>query len=190
MLQIAICDDQPLHGEATAKAVAEHVNGADAEIRTFESPEALLSEIRQAGYDPRIAILDIRMEELDGISLARQINGLRPACAIIFLTAFLEYATDVYEADHVYFIVKSELRERIGPALEKALHSEPGKVSLLYYRADTSVQTVPAAEVLYLERCLRKTKLQTAGGALWTSSMPGALLSGGPAREFIRCQHS
>ncbi len=190
MLQIAICDDQPLHGELSAKAVTDCVRDREVRLRVFEHPETLLCEIRQAGYSPRIAILDIQMEGMDGIDLAKQLNSLCPSCAIIFLTAFLEYATDIYDTEHVYFIVKSELKERIGAAIEKALRTEPVKSSLLYYRADASVQAIPAAEVLYMERCLRKTRLQTGKGTLWTSSTPGALLNGEIARCFIRCHHS
>lgn len=190
MLQIAICDDQPLHGEVTAKAVADCVREAEVEIRVFESPEMLLCEIRQAGYSPRIAILDIRMEGLDGIDLAKQVNCLCSSCAIIFLTAFLEYATDVYDTEHVYFIVKSELKDRIGPAIEKALRTEPISSPLLYYHADASVQTISVAEVLYIERCLRKTKLQTPTDTLWSNSLPNILLHDDTARRFIRCHHS
>lgn len=190
MLRIAICDDQPLHGEAAAKAAADCLKHTETEIRVFDSPEKLLGDISRGDYSPRIAILDIRMDDLDGIHLAKQINGLCPACAIIFLTSFLEYATDVYDAEHVYFIVKSELKNRIGTAIEKALHSEPAKSLLLYYRVDSSVQTVPVAEILYMERCLRKTKLQTANDALWTSSVPGSMLKGDAALCFIRCHHS
>lgn len=190
MLQIAICDDQSLHCEVTAKAVADCTREEKADIRVFERPENLLHEIRQAGYSPRIAVLDIRMEGVDGIDLAKQINGLCPSCAIIFLTAFLEYATDVYDTEHVYFIVKSELKDRIGGAIEKALHTEPVKIPLLYYRADLSIQTVPITEILYIERCLRKTKLQTAKDTLWTNSMPSSLLKDKAAGCFIRCHHS
>lgn len=190
MLRIAICDDQPLHGEVTAKAVADCVGDAESEIRVYERPEDLLSEIKKTAYVPRIAILDIRMEGLDGISLAKQINGRCSSCAIIFLTAFLEYATDVYDTEHVYFIVKSELKDRIGAAIEKALRTKPVSSPALYYHADASVQTIPVADVLYIERCLRKTKLQTKTDTLWSNSLPNSFLKDDTAWSFIRCHHS
>jgi len=190
MLRIAICDDQPLHGEAASKAVADCLSRTEAEIRVFDSPERLLDDIGQGGYCPQIAILDIRMDGLDGIELARRLNALSPACAIIFLTSFLEYATEVYDTEHVYFIVKSELKDRIGAAIEKALHTEPVKPLLLYFLVNSSVQAVPAADVLYVERCLRKTKLQMADDTLWTGSTPGSMLKGDAALCFIRCHQS
>ena len=36
-----------------------------------------------------------------------------PFCQIIFLSSYLSYATEVYETEHIYFILKSQLHQRI-----------------------------------------------------------------------------
>ena len=87
MLPIAICDDQRLHGLQTEKVILQCAQAHEPETRFFETSDALLQAIRQDGYAPRIAILDIRMNGMDGITLAQQINALLPSCAVIFLTA-------------------------------------------------------------------------------------------------------
>lgn len=121
MIPIAVCDDERIHGLRTREVILSHGGVRDPVVQLFETPDALLDAIRLRDYCPRVAVLDIRMEGTDGILLAEQINDLLPQCAVIFLTAFLEYATDVYETRHVYFILKSELEQRIGSALERLL---------------------------------------------------------------------
>ena len=119
MIPIAVCDDERVHGLRTREVILSHGGVQNPEVQLFETPDALLDAIRLRDYSPRVAVLDIRMAGTDGIQLAEQINDLLPQCAIIFLTAFLEYATDIYETRHVYFILKSELEQRIGSALKK-----------------------------------------------------------------------
>ena len=119
MIPIAICDDELLHARQTQAAIRRCE--AQAVTRCFETPLALLAAVTQQGYAPRVAVLDIRMAGMDGIELAKRLNALVPGCAVIFLTAYLSYAPDVYETRHVYFVLKSELDRRIGSALRAAL---------------------------------------------------------------------
>lgn len=109
MRNIAICDDEPLYRERLAQSVRAHGNGQAAQLQLFDSPAALLQAVHMHGYAPDIAVLDIQMDEMTGIELAKQLNAALPQCAIIFVSSFLGFATDVYEAEHTYFILKSEL---------------------------------------------------------------------------------
>lgn len=105
MIPIAICDDELLHARQTQAAIRRCE--AQAVTRCFETPLALLAAVTQQGYAPRVAVLDIRMAGMDGIELAKRLNALVPGCAVIFLTAYLSYAPDVYETRHVYFVLKN-----------------------------------------------------------------------------------
>ncbi|HYF46582.1 MAG TPA: response regulator, partial [Acidimicrobiales bacterium] len=73
-------------------------------------------------HEPDIAILDIKMPGLDGLSAAREIAGERRA-AVLILTAFsqrdlIEKARD---AGALAYLVKPFQRSELVPALEVAL---------------------------------------------------------------------
>jgi two-component system, response regulator PdtaR len=73
-------------------------------------------------HDPDIAILDIKMPGLDGLSAAREISGERRA-AVLILTAFsqrdlIEQARD---AGALNYLVKPFQRSQLIPAIEVAL---------------------------------------------------------------------
>ena len=189
MLPIAICDDEPMHRQRTAAVLQEKIAGYAPAFRLFASSAELLNAVETEGYAPRIAVLDIQMQEMDGISLARELNRRLPQCAIIFLTAFLSLATEVYEAKHVYFIVKSQLEARIERAVELALKQAEEDL-LLLYRCGTVQRAVASREVLYLERVLRRTRVKAAQFEDWVREAPETLLQGRLQALFVRCHQS
>lgn len=188
MLPIAVFDDEPLHALRTRTAILDHADGLRPDVRLFETPEALLQAVEE-GYSPRIAFLDIQTDGSGGISLAEELNRRLPGCAVIFLTAFLEYATDVYETRHVYFILKSQLEQRVGDAIRRALSAQSAP-ELLCFRAGSAYRTIPCREVLFLERILHKTRIVCQSGEEQTAALPSQLLSGPAGQDFIRCHQS
>lgn len=132
------------------------------------------------------------MGEMDGISLAKRLNALTPSCRIIFVTSYLAFATEVYSTEHVYFILKSQIDERIGSALEKAvsaIDADRGSGAMLPVKVRGGTELIPVKDVKYVERLSRKTHVVAAGSELWSAHAPAELLSGHEER-FIRCHQS
>src|SRR5690625_5158798 len=100
-MDIVIVDDEPLARQRLARMVEklEHQVVAQA-----DSAQAALEAI--ATFDPDVVLLDIRMPGEDGIEAARKISALDDPPAVIFCTAFDQYALDRSE-EHT-----SELQSR------------------------------------------------------------------------------
>ena len=73
-----------------------------------------------AKYEPDIVLLDIRMPGLDGIETARHLNELEHTPAVVFTTAYDEYAVDAFEARAVGYVLKPVRRSRLTAALTQA----------------------------------------------------------------------
>jgi two-component system response regulator AlgR len=69
---------------------------------------------------PDIVLLDIRMPGLDGIEAAHHLNKLESPPAIVFATAYDEYAIDAFDARAIGYVLKPVRRERLAGALEHA----------------------------------------------------------------------
>lgn len=128
------------------------------------------------------------MPEQDGIRLAQSMKQYAPFCQIIFLSSYLSYATEVYETEHIYFILKSQLHQRIGPALHQALTALGDRSVQITAQKDGSTHVIALQDVLYLERNLRKTKVITQQGVFLTQESPETLISG--SGHFARCHQS
>lgn len=69
---------------------------------------------------PDVVLLDIRMPGLDGIETAHHMNKLDHPPAIVFTTAYDEYAIDAFEANAIGYVLKPVRRERLDQALKLA----------------------------------------------------------------------
>lgn len=192
MLNIALCDDDKLHLEHGVRLIGGHLSEYDHFIDGFENAEALLKAMEIGDYIPDIAVLDIKMDGADGISLAKRLNELAPRCQIIFLTGYLDYAPDVYSVEHVYFVLKNEAEIRIGDALSKALEAlmlGSTRAPSITARAAGVVKVIPVNRIRYIERLGRKTRIVMDDSEFVASQAPAKLIDE-KSRHFIRCHQS
>lgn len=88
-----ICvDDEPLAVEYTLRQCTRLPEIEEA--KGFTDSLLALDYLRAHPVD--LAILDINMPQIDGITLAARIKQISPQTAILFLTAYKEYAFDAY----------------------------------------------------------------------------------------------
>ena len=88
---------------------------------------------------PDVVLLDIRMPGLTGIETAHHLNTLEATPAIVFTTAYDEYAIDAFEARAVGYVLKPVRRARLTAALQQA--SRLNRAALNTIAADARMAT-------------------------------------------------
>ena len=100
MLEIAVCDDDiadlecavnMLHKIFTSQKIAYH-------IEQFVSANQMLENISNID----IGILDISMEELNGIKLGRTLKEKFPDVKLVYITSYEEYCMQVINEVHAF----------------------------------------------------------------------------------------
>ena len=69
---------------------------------------------------PDVVLLDIRMPGMDGIETAHHLNATEAPPAVVFTTAYDEYAIDAFDASAIGYVLKPVRRERLERALRQA----------------------------------------------------------------------
>jgi two-component system, LytTR family, response regulator AlgR len=115
-LRVLIVDDEPPARERLRSLLAEL---ADVEVigEAANGHEAL-RESHELG--PDVVLLDVRMPGMDGLEAARHLNVLEEPPAVIFTTAYDQYAVEAFEAHAVGYLLKPVHKEQLAASLSRA----------------------------------------------------------------------
>ena len=135
MKVLIVDDEQPardrlrqlLDDEAGFSVAGEAGNGGDA--------LKLAEQLR-----PDVVLLDIRMPGLDGIETARHLASLPEPPAVVFTTAYDEYAIDAFDAQAIGYILKPVRRSRLQAALRQASRLAPSTLAVVSEKTDRPSQ--------------------------------------------------
>lgn len=169
MLMIAICEDNPITSEEVYRKIEQYCP-TEVQIQTFSDGSDILTAVREQKAVPQIVFMDIELGNSSGIQTAKDLTALLPDCQIIYITNYVDYATQVYESSHIYFILKNELDIYLPKALHKAIaRLEELEHFYLTIQFGKSVARIAQKDILYMERVLRSTEIHTVALTYKTS---------------------
>ena len=127
---------------------------------------------RMAEARADVALVDIRMPQMDGIELVRHLKGLEQVPAVIFTTAYDQYAVQAFELNAVDYLLKPVRAQRLAAALDKARRAAPMTRETLDKLAPEGrrhlsvaergrILLVPVADILYLKAELKYVTART-----------------------------
>ncbi|PTP10233.1 DNA-binding response regulator [Vibrio splendidus] len=149
-----IADDEALLRHHLDKSLAEVWPELEIVSKAQNGLEAMQS-IQQ--LKPDVAFLDIRMPELDGISLAKQLNKLDSPPLIVFITAYDEYAVKAFEHNAMDYLLKPINEERLLATCQKV---QARLLSRQKQPGDTSVQPDITALMAQLQQLSQSSSQQ------------------------------
>lgn len=172
-MKILIVDDEPLARERLLRLLARL--RPEAECLEAHDGDSALQAARRHG--PELILLDIRMPGRDGIAVAAAMADLESPPAIVFCTAYDEYALEAFQHQAVAYLLKP-VREA---DLEKALLTA-GKVNRLQLaqlgnQADSDIEVISSHTHRGLETLpLREIRYFVAEHKYVTAHTPGSSL--------------
>jgi two-component system LytT family response regulator len=140
--RVLVADDEPL-----ARAMVAGLLREDPEVGQIiecgDGAEAVRAITEQAAD---IAFLDVEMPEIDGLEIASRLSAGYPA--VVFVTAFSEYAAQAFDVRAVDYVVKPFSDVRFREAVTRA------KERVIERRARTGG---PAEKTPYLDRLVARS---------------------------------
>ncbi len=159
MMRILIVDDEPLarqrlhnmvQSQVNCEVVGEAVNGVDALEKTQQ-------------LSPDLILLDIRMPGMDGLEAAKHLDLLDNPPAIIFITAYNEYALEAFDVHAIGYLVKPVRAEQLKKAIVSASRPALAKLATTYdfttqevrkyisARVRDSIKLIPVSDIYYFQ---------------------------------------
>lgn len=151
MYTIAICEDSREQQQIIENYITKNKIVTDYKISKFDSGESLVAAYQD---DERFAIilLDMQMNELDGIQTAEIIRKYDKDCMIIIITSIIEYAAEGYSINAFDFILKPVQEEKFNLILGKAIKKLKNKINKTYViQMRDKTKIIKLSDIIYIE---------------------------------------
>ncbi|MCD8378954.1 MAG: LytTR family DNA-binding domain-containing protein [Lachnospiraceae bacterium] len=158
-MNILICDDEQAYVDALSLHVSEYMKNRSIVCQITEATEPLQVLTRQDSFD--LAFLDIQMEGMDGITLAKKLRERNGKLALFFITNYDEYQDEAMDLQAFRFFPKPFDVNRLYSGLDKAMEYIDQSCVDIYLLRDSTHQCILADDILYITVENRKTRVQT-----------------------------
>jgi len=169
-MNVLIVDDEQLARQRLKKLlstntvyqiIGEAITGEDA-LRKVQASQ------------PDVILMDIQMPGMGGIEAANYINRLDKPPAIIFTTAYSEYALEAFETHAIDYLLKPIKQSRLEAALDAAKRINKAQLSGLRgnetgksrqkicVKSRGALELIPIEEIIYFKADQKYVTLRTA----------------------------
>lgn len=199
VVRAVVCEDEPLARRAIQDYL-EDVAWVQIVATAGDGKESLRLIHK---HEPDLVFLDVRMPGLSGVEV---LEALQHRPAVVFTTAFDEYAVAAFEHGAVDYLVKPFGKERliqtldrvrvrlVGEARARRARDAGGRstgggerhLERIFARHRGTIVPVPVREIRHLEAVAGGVELHAEGGTLTLASTLGEVESRLDPRDFVR----
>src|SRR4051812_33652158 len=184
MIKAIIIDDEPL-ARSVVKEYLKHYTDITLVAECGDGFEGVKAIIQ---FQPHLIFLDIQMPKINGFEMLELIE--QPP-AVIFTTAFEEYAIKAFESHAVDYLLKPFSKERFDKAIqkwqqqgqqerkietEKLLNTtgiSPTQQTRIVVKDNGKIKIIPTANIQYLEAADDYVKIHTPEGVFLKNKTMG-----------------
>lgn len=207
-MKVLIIDDEPL-----ARSVVKEYLQEFPQLELMQECENGLEGIKAIQeYKPDLIFLDIQMPKINGFEMLELLD--HPP-AVIFTTAFDEYAIKAFETHAIDYLLKPFSRERFEKSIEKFLHNpglpaaapqsntekstqellesaaqSPAQNQRIVVKDGSKIKIIPVQDVLYLEAADDYVKIHTKEGYFLKNKTMNHFEQVLDPRHFVRSHRS
>ncbi len=168
-----LIDDEPL-ARSIVKEYLQHYPQINIVAECNDGFEGMKA-IQQ--HEPDLIFLDIQMPKINGFEMLELIDN---PPAVIFTTAFDDFAIKAFESNAVDYLLKPFSKDRFDKAIKKHLQHAaitqmqevlesaaqlPAQQNRVVVKDGTKIKIIPVAQIHYLEAADDYAKIVTAEGA-------------------------
>jgi two-component system, LytTR family, response regulator len=202
MIKALIIDDEPL-ARAVIKEYLQDHSSVQVMAECSDGFEGVKS-IQQ--YQPQLIFLDIQMPKINGFEMLELVENVP---AVIFTTAFDEYALKAFEAHAVDYLLKPFSKDRFDKALGKfndhvlaqqqktntgklleSVAENPSLFERVVVKTGGKIRIIPIPAIEYLEAADDYVKIHVQSESFLKNKTMSFFENSLPARQFVRTHRS
>jgi two-component system LytT family response regulator len=197
-MKVIIIDDEPL----ARSIVKEYLKGLEGTELVAECNDGFegIKSIQQ--YQPGLIFLDIQMPKINGFEMLELVEN---PPAVIFTTAFDEFAIKAFELNAVDYLLKPFSKERFEKAIQKYQHQQntshieklietaaesPAQQNRVVVKDGNKIKIIPVHQIHYLEAADDYVKIVSNDGSFLKKRTMSFFEKSLEAFQFVRVHRS
>lgn len=174
-MEIFIVDDDVNMCDSIEKYVNNFIDvnekKIDINIKKYTNVEYMLTYI-EGGIRPDVIFMDIKLNKYNGIEVAAKLQALDAAITVVFITGYIEYSKDIFNAKPFDFLVKPIKQESINKVMDRIVLNEQNKEQLIMaVHEKDAIYFINKKDIIYVEAALKYTMIHTAERIYKTKTM-------------------
>ncbi len=169
-MKLLVVDDEPL-AQQRLKQLLSEIDFVDSITLANNGLQAVAAcQMKK----PDVVLMDIRMPGMDGLEAAQHISQLEDPPAIIFTTAYDEYALDAFNVSAVDYLLKPVRENHLKGALEKARCLNQAQINAvksqhegrtnITAKISGNIKLIPIKEIIYFQAELKYVTVKYLNG--------------------------
>lgn len=200
MYKVILIDDEPLARTLVKKLLSAY----DTFTVVAECGDGFEGFKSIQEHTPDLIFLDVQMPRINGFEMLELLDA---SPAVIFTTAFDNYAMKAFEAHAVDYLLKPITKERFDKAIQKWLQqaaTKPvanmqellsekvyeGYQHRIVVKDNGAIRIIPAGDIQYVEASDDYIRIYTAGGKFLKKATLGNVESSLDPAQFVRVHRS
>lgn len=195
MYRVAICDDEPLAGEENKKILCRILEdrklriGMDCSVDVFTDSKELLNQLKKRHDAYHLLLLDIKLNEENGIAFASYLREKRVYCSIIYITAYRDFVFDCFATRPLEYLLKPVQEEKLAAAVRYD-YEENYRPEFLFLKKSIAQKPIPMSTIYYLEATQHKVAIQLEEKRIYINESLSSMESKVLVKHFCRCHAS
>lgn len=200
MIKVILIDDEPL-----ARLVIREYLEAFPQVETLQECNDGFEGVKAIQqYQPDLIFLDIQMPKINGFEM---LELLDESPAVIFTTAFDEYAIKAFEAHAIDYLLKPFSQERFDKAIQKWKEQKvssqknteelletashfPAQSQRVVVKTGSKIKIIPVHDVFYFEAADDYVKVHTQEGSFLKNKTMSHFEKTLDQQQFVRSHRS
>lgn len=169
---LVICENEKVQQELLLKLTKQYAESKQICLETacFDSAEAFLFNYEE-NKKVDIILLDIQMEDLDGITMAKQLRAQHDSVQIIFISGYSEHIGEGYQVEAIDYLIKPFTKEQLAKAFDRAFKQLEQEEEYLLLETEDSIQKIAIQAIETIESSGRNTEWELSDGRVLTAKL-------------------
>ncbi|MBQ1870767.1 MAG: response regulator transcription factor [Lachnospiraceae bacterium] len=150
-MRICCVEDEIAQGELFKKRILTwgEANNVQINIDLYKSANEYLFNAGKYSYD--LIFLDIRMDDINGMELAKRIREEDKGVLLVFVTSEREFVFEGYEVNAYRYILKPISDEKLADVLDYARKNAVRDEVSIVLKIDNEIVRIMRSDIIYVE---------------------------------------